>query len=102
MTMRGRVHTREFKLEVCQQIARGEKRPAQICREHEVANSLLARWRKEYEEYGDGAFLPGPKTKQEASERKVAELERFCGQLALENAVVQKALETVKSRSVTR
>jgi putative transposase len=43
--MRGQVHTREFKLEVCQQIARGEKRPAQICREHEVANSLLARWR---------------------------------------------------------
>jgi len=100
--MRGRVHTREFKLEVCQQIARGEKRPAQICREHEVVNSLLARWRKEYEQYGDGAFLPGPKTEQEAGERKVAELERFCGQLALENAVVQKALETVKSRSGTR
>jgi len=102
VTMRGRVHTREFKLEVCQQISRGEKRPAQICREHKVANSLLARWRKEYEQYGDGAFLPGPKTEQEASERKVAELERFCGQLALENAVVKKALETVKSRSVTR
>ncbi len=100
--MRGRVHTREFKLEVCQQIARGEKRPAQICREHEVANSLLARWRREYEQYGDGAFLPGPKTEQEASECKVAELERFCGQLALENAVLKKALETVKSRSGTR
>jgi len=100
--MRGRVHTREFKLEVWQQIARGEKRPAQICWEHEVANSLLARRRKEYEQYGDGAFLPGPKTEQEASEHKVAELERFCGQLALENAVVQKALETVKSRSVTQ
>jgi len=102
VTRRGRVHTREFKLEVCQQIARGEKRPAQICREHEVANSLLARWRKEYEEYGDGAFLPGPKTEQETEERHVAELERFCGQLALENAVVQKALETVRSGSVTR
>ena len=100
--MRGRVHTREFKLEVCWQIARGEKRLAQVCREHEVANSLLARWRKEYEQYGDGAFLSGPKTEQEASERKVAELERFCGQLAFENAVVQKALETVKSRSDMR
>lgn len=71
-------------------------------REHELANSLLLRWRKEYEQYGDGAFLPGPKTDQEASDRRVAELERFCGQLALENAVVQKTLETVKSRSVTR
>jgi transposase len=100
--MRGRSHTRELKLEVCRQIARGEKRPAQICREHELANSLLARWRKEYDQYGDGAFLPGPKTEQDASERRVAELERFCGQLALENAVLKKALETVTSRSDTR
>jgi transposase len=100
--MRGRMHTREFKLEVCRQIARGEKRPAQICREHELANSLLARWRKEYEQYGDGAFLPGPKSEQEATERRVADLERFCGPLALENAVLKKALQTVKSRSDTR
>lgn len=100
--MRGRVHTRELKLEVCRQIARGEKRPAQVCREHELASSLLGRWRKEYEQYGDGAFRPGPKSEQEATERRVADLERFCGQLALENAVLKKALETVKSRSDTR
>lgn len=100
--MHGRSHTREFKLEVCRQIAAGEKRPVQICREHQLANSLLARWRKEYEQYGDGAFLPGPKTEQEATERRVAELERFCGQLALENAVLKKALETLKCRSGIR
>jgi transposase len=67
--MRGRSHTRELKLEVCRQIARGEKRPVQICREHALANSLLARWRTEYDQYGDGAFLPGPKREQDASER---------------------------------
>jgi transposase len=100
--MRGRMHTREFKLEVCRQLATGEKRPAQLCREHTLANSLLLRWRKEYELYGDGAFLPGPKTEQENLERKVAELERFCGQLALENAVLKKALQTVRSRSDMR
>ena len=100
--MRGRTHTRDFKLEVCRQLANGEKRPAQLCREHELANSLLTRWRKEYEQYSEGAFLPGPKTEQEAMDRKVAELERFCGQLALENAVLKKALQTVKSRSDTR
>lgn len=86
--MRGRVPSRELKLEVCRQIASDEKRPAQICREHELAASLLLRWRKEYEQYGDGAFRPGPTTEQEASERRVAELERFCGQLALETAVL--------------
>lgn len=48
--MPGRVHARELKLEICRQAARGEKRPAQVCREHELASSLLARWRKEYEQ----------------------------------------------------
>lgn len=88
--MPGRVHTREFKLEVCRQIAPGEKRPSQTCREHGSANSLLARWRKEYEQCGDGASLSGPQAEQEVSERRIAELERFCGQLALENAVLKK------------
>jgi hypothetical protein len=38
----------------------------------------------------------------EALERQVAELERFCGQLALENQVLKKALQTARSRSATR
>ncbi len=31
--MRGRVFSREFKLDVVQQIVSGMKRPAQVCRE---------------------------------------------------------------------
>ncbi len=34
--MNGRVHTREFKLAIARQVASGEKRPAQICREHNL------------------------------------------------------------------
>jgi len=34
--------------------------------------------------------------------QRVAELERFCGQLALENAVSKKALQGAPSRSDTR
>ena len=45
---RGRSFSREFKLEVVRQIERGERRPAQVCREHGLANSVLARWRHEY------------------------------------------------------
>jgi putative transposase len=47
--MKRRNHSRELKLEVCRQIASGERRPAQVCREHELSPSLLMRWRKEYE-----------------------------------------------------
>ena len=47
--MKRRGHSREFKLEVTRQVVSGEKRPAQVCRVHNLANSVLDRWRKEYE-----------------------------------------------------
>lgn len=100
--MKGRIHTRELKLEVCRQIATGEKRPAQICREHALSASLLTRWRKEYDARGEEAFTPGPASEIEALERKVADLERFCGQLAWENTVLKKGLARRPSRSDTR
>jgi transposase len=56
--MRGRTFTREFKLDVVRQVASGAKRPAQVCREHQLGESLLARWRREYEERGEAAFAP--------------------------------------------
>jgi len=99
--MPGRTHSRDFKLSVCRQIASGEKRPAQACREHGLAESLLLRWRKEYRERGEAAFGPHQSGEPEALAQRVAELERFCGQLALENAVLKKALARTTSRSVT-
>ena len=100
--MKRRVHSREFKLEVVRQVRTGEKRPAQICREHDLANSVLDRWRKEYEQRGEAAFSEKVATEQDALERRIADLERFCGQLSWENAVLKKALRQVGSRSDTR
>ncbi len=100
--MKRRVHSREFKLEVARQVVNGEKGPAQVCREHDLANSVLDRWRKEYEQHGEAAFSEREVTEQEALDRKIAELERFCGQVSWENAVLKKALRQVGSRSDTR
>ncbi len=96
--MRGRTFTREFKLDVVRQVASGEKRPAQACREHQLSASLLAHWRKQYEERGEAAFTPRTLDGQPASEQRVAELERLCGQLALENAALKKALQHLQVR----
>jgi putative transposase len=90
--MSGRVHSRDFKLSVVRQLASGEKRPAQICREHNLAPSVVSRWRNEYEKLGEEAFLPPTSSEPPTAETKIAELERFCGQLALENALLKKAL----------
>ena len=86
---------------VVRQVASGAKRPAQVCREHQLGESLLARWRREYEERGEAAFTPrvlAGQAVQAAAEQRVAELERLCGQLALENAALKTALQHVQTR----
>jgi transposase len=58
---------------VARQVTSGEKRPAQACREYNLANSVLDRWRKEYEQRGEAAFTEKELTDHEALEHKVAE-----------------------------
>lgn len=98
--MQKRIHSREFKLEVVRQVASGEKRPAQICREYGLADSVLSRWRKEYQERGEAAFQVSTSGEVTVQEQKIAELERFCGQLALENQVLKKTLQSMGSKNV--
>lgn len=99
---RGRTFSREFKLAVVRQVVVDEQRPAQVCREHGLAEGLLLRWRREYAERGEAAFGPPAATSTVALARRVVELERFCGQLALENAALKKGLSMLPSRSGTR
>lgn len=99
---RGRTFSREFKLAAIRQVVIEGQRPAQVCREQGIAEGLLLRWRREYAERGEAAFAPPDATTTAALERKVAELERFCGQLALENAALKKGLRALPSRSGTR
>jgi transposase len=91
-----RNHTREFKLQCCRQVATGQKRPAQLCREHNLSESVLLRWRKEYEACGEAAFTEQQPSENEALEARIAELERFCGQLSLENQILKKSLKRMR------
>lgn len=99
---RGRSFTREFKLDVVRQIESGERRPAQICREHQLSDGVLWRWRREVAERGEAAFTAPDADRTEALERRIADLERFCGQLALENAILKKGAILAASRTDTR
>jgi transposase len=104
--MPGRVHSRKVKLLICRQIANGEKRPAQICREHSLDQSVLTRWRREYQERGEEqAFVPKQPVEvppTQALERRIADLERHCGRLPLENDLLKKLLSQLQLRSATR
>ena len=103
--MSGRKFTREFKLDVCRQMECGAKRPGQICREFDLTAPLVSAWRSEFKERGENSFLKReraapPATRSELDER-IAELERLCGQLALENSLLKKLSATAASRSGT-
>jgi transposase len=103
--MPGRVHSREFKLTACRQLQSGEKRPAQLCREHSLDQSVLSRWRKEFAERGEqNAFLPKQPVELSATaalEKRVTDLEQHCGRLSLENDLLKKLVEKLRSRSAT-
>src|SRR5947209_13376236 len=55
--MTKRSFSREFKLHVVRQLVSGEKRFAQLCREHNLCQTLLRRWREQYEQRGENAWL---------------------------------------------
>jgi transposase len=98
-----KTYTREFKLKVVQAVEAGELRPAQACREYQIAESVLNRWRHEVRLRGSqAAFTPlATPTAAPDYEARLAELERVCGQLAVENAALKKALQRVQSKSGT-
>ncbi len=86
--MTRRTSSREFKLTVVQVVESGEVRLAQACREYQRAESVLNRWRHEVRvRDAAAAFTPvDTPTPARGDEARIAELERFCGQLAVENA----------------
>ena len=94
-----RVFDREFKLQVVRQLVRGEKRFAQLCREHGLCSSLLRRWREQYDQRGENAWLtedgPGGFVERDADAR-IAALEAALGRAHLEIDFLRQCLRTLE------
>jgi len=84
--------TKEFKQSVAQELY---SRPAaEICREHDINQNMLHRWRNEYESNPHEAFKGNGKLwKQEA---KIAQYERLIGQLCIEIDLLKKRTESLR------
>ena len=89
---------REFKLGVVRQLESGEKRLGQVCREHSLAESVVRRWREQYQDKGAEAFVNdscGETAEQIATrsaEERIAALESALGRAHLEIDFLQRAL----------
>lgn len=94
VTRAKRTFDREFKVQVVRQLLGGEKRLAQLCREHQLSATLVRRWKEQYEAQGEAAWpefaslIVGP----DASQR-VRELEAALGRAHLELDLLRRALK---------
>ena len=84
-TRRYRKFTAQQKLELVMASLRGERSIAELCREHQISETLLRRWR---DQALDAAAerLAGGQERSQASEqrRRIAELERALGKQTYE------------------
>lgn len=96
-----RTFTPEFKFEAVLDMLRGEKKVAQICRERDITESLLYKWRDAFFERAPSIFADqrdSSSTNDPETER-MAELERLVGRQTLEIEVLKKARNLLNSRS---
>jgi len=83
----------QFRREVVEQILSGQKSRAEVCRQYDLAPRVVGRWKSAYLHKGEQAWLKQRPAADELSEyQRRRELERLCGQLSLENALLKKAL----------
>ena len=87
-----RSFTKEFKQSVVQQL--NSRSAAQVCRENDIQQNLLHRWKKEYESNPQEAFQGKGKIWKE--EAKIAQYERLIGQLYIEIDLLKKRTESLR------
>ena len=84
-----RTFTPEFKAQVVLEIVSGRKSQAQVCREHQLKESLVSRWRTEFVQNASKVFQRESGLNQQ--DVRIAELEQLIGRLTLQLEIAKKA-----------
>jgi transposase-like protein len=84
-----RKFTPEYKAQVVLEILTGAKSAAQACREYQLSDSTISRWKIEFIEHAAEVFRRDKGN--EDYEARIAELERMIGQQTIELAAAKKA-----------
>ena len=84
----------EFKRRVVEEWVSGGKRIAELCRKYKLSDSVVRRWRQDYERRGPGAWETPSESNGElvAAEQRIAELEAALGRATLEVDFLKRAL----------
>jgi transposase len=96
MAKKQRDYTPDFKFQLVLQLLTGEKRAAQLCREHQVSETSLSRWRQQL--LDNGAKVFENKDSASTEQDRIAELEQMIGRLTMKLAAAKKAFDWLDSR----
>lgn len=90
-----RTYKPQLKAQVVLQVLTGAKSAAQICRDLNINENLLSRWKQQFLTHASLIFAPA----HEAQEKdvRIADLERMVGRLTLELEVAKKVSTFVPS-----
>jgi transposase len=88
-----RTFNAEFKFETVLESLKGEKSAAQICREREINENLLSRWKGEFVQQGAEVFRRGEQSNAATEElsTRIAQQERMVGKLTMQLEISKKA-----------
>jgi transposase len=92
-----RKFTAAFKAQVVLELLSGAKTSAELCREHQIAASVLADWKAIFLRHAPEVFA-NPEHPNGPEATRVAELERLVGRLTLENDILKKATSILHQR----
>jgi transposase len=96
-----RQFTAEFKAQVVLALLSGAKSSAELCREHQIAASVLSDWKAHFLAHAASLFH-GSDQRDHQEATRVAELERLVGRLTLENDILKKATSILHLRAPRR
>lgn len=104
MQLAKRHFSREFKIQVCEEVESKLKTQAEVIREHSLAPSVLSKWMHEYRQNPNGCFLGSGVSKYPVNNQatKIKELEAALGRATYELQVAKEANALLKKVSMER
>lgn len=91
MSKRKRNYSVEFKKKAVE-LSFARDSVTQVCRELDIPTSVLSRWRRECNEYGNNSFPGRGKPKLRDEQREIAELKKKLRDSELKNQILKKAV----------
>ena len=87
--------TPQFKAQVVLEILTKLRTTAQVCREYDLKEQVVTRWKAEFLERAPTLFASDRQRDQDQA--RIAELERLVGRLAMELEIAKKASQLLGS-----